>query len=249
MGLVGLVVLAGCLGGSKGGAPPPATTGVVAGLVLTQEGLPLAGGTVRVLLHGLEAATGEDGAYRIEEVPVGAARLVALPPADGFLSQQRDVDVVGGVINLVDFELRPLPVEEPFRRTVPFDAAIECGLPGGTRCGTAEAAPTKHFAVEAGLRQVIVEVRWTPTVPGTVAQLAAELRAATPTACGLPYARTTGPSVLRFETSEGFPLHGGHQCLRISVPSDAAAAQQAFESVVTLFHHGPAPENYSAFAP
>jgi hypothetical protein len=179
----------------------------------------------------------------LAELEEGPLRLVASFPAHA--SQTRDVQLERGTVYVVDFTLRALPVPTPYDRTLTFQGEIGCGLPTGIDCGAADAEPFHRFAVDSGLAGLVVELRWQPNFQGLAAELRAEVRAATPTACGLPYASGQGPSGFGFQVVEGHPLHGGHQCVRVSLGSGAAAASQGYQLLVTLFYHAP-PEGFTA---
>ncbi len=243
-----LGALAGCLGDrSDDEVEPEADTGTIRGHVVSEEGQPLGGATVRALLVDLNATADAEGGYVLENVPAGTVRIVASPPAAGFASQTRDVLVIGGKVNLVDFELRPLPTPTPRDRVLTFNGVIGCGLPAGTNCDPDAAQTTHHFPVETGLGGMIVEIRWTAALSGTSSILKAEVRAATPTACSVPFDSATGGSILKFVAEEGFPIHGGHNCVRVSLPPEGAALNQAYELAVSLFYYQPANPGYSGF--
>lgn len=199
-----------------------------------------------MLLVNLTATTDVNGTYVFADVAPGHMRLVAAPPGRGFASQTRDVEVRAGAVNVVDFELRKLPVPNPRTDVRPFNGVIGCSLPGGANCDPAGGGQTHPFDVGEGLAAIVVEVRWGPTLPGTAAQVRAELRAATSAACGLPYASKAGASILKVEVDDGFPLHGGRQCLRVTLPSDQAAAQQSYEAWVSLFYYSMPADDYTA---
>ena len=89
----------------------PAPVGRLAGTVTT-DGVAASG--VRVFVWGdpwgqpLEAWTGQDGTYLIDDVPVSHPRYIVIAEADGFHSQAAgNVDIVAGDTATVDFELVP----------------------------------------------------------------------------------------------------------------------------------------------
>lgn len=220
--------------------------GAVEGQVVDDEGRPVAGAQVRALLRQTSTLADGSGNYRLENLTVGPLRLVA--SAQGHASQTRDLALGEGVVARVDFAIRLLPSVTPRSETETFTGRIECGLVQGTSCETATGANanTIRFDVGPALAGIVVEVVWTATAPGTASSLRAELRAATADACGLPYAAASGGSTLRLEAQQGFPLHGGSQCLRVGLASDAVAVNQDFEAHVTLFYHAPPPAGFSA---
>lgn len=242
------LLLGGCLGGAGDPAPTPTgpRIGAAEGQVVDDEGRPVAGAQVRAMLRETSTLADAQGNYRLENLTAGALRLVA--SAQGHASQTRDLELGEGVVARVDFAVRRLPSVTPRSDTETFTGRIECGLVQGTSCETATGANanTIRFDVDPALAGIVVEVAWTPTAPGTASALRAELRAATADACGLPYAEASGPSILRVEAREGFPLHGGPQCLRVGLASDAVAVSQDFEAHVSLFYHAPPPAGFSA---
>lgn len=244
-------ILAGCLGGGK--EPPPGTgadpgRGGLSGRVLEPGGLPLAGALVRVLLQDLEAVTDEAGGYRIADVPAGSARVLA--SAAGHASAVRDVTIRSDADHALDFVLRPIAAPQPDIRTTSFSGKIACGLPQGVNCGQAlpEEDSSFHFAVDSGLQALLIEVVWQGTLPGSAQGLHVDLRAATPTACGLKYQEVQGASVLRLEAREGFPTRGGHQCAVIRATSDQVAVDQEFTLHATRFLYQDIPPGFTALA-
>lgn len=243
-----LLALSGCLGGRDGGAGPTpgAGYGAIQGRVLEEAGLPLPETVVRVLLLDRNATTGEDGAFRLDAVPAGPWRLLASAP--GHASATRDVQVSAQTIHRVDFTLRTLTLPDPRHPTVNFPGRLSCNLVMGVHCGQAlpQEDSTHRFPVESGLRAVLVELEWDPTLPAAAQRLHVNLRAATDTACGTGYAEASSESPVRLLVREGFPTRGGHQCLVVRAASDQAAVDQPYEAHVTLFYHEDAPEGFTA---
>lgn len=244
----------GCFGGKDKLDPSPTSPGTpttVTGVVADDGELPLAGAQVRILLTNLSVVTDGNGSYRIEGAPAGPSALVASAPAH--LAQERRVTLAAGVVNRVDFQLFTLNVPRPYNETLPFSGTIACSLPQAGGC-SAEAGiddANHHFPVKVGLAGLLVEMRWQASVGPSGERLSAQVRAANTTACGLPIpdATATSASPLRLEVTSGFAISGGHQCLVVSVPSDAAAVNQDYEAWVTLFYHSGIPAGFTAMPP
>jgi hypothetical protein len=80
-----------------------AVSGMVQGRVLTPDGTPVVGATVAVDSLGVEARTGEDGAFRLEDLPPGRWSLRVGAP--GFVERRLIVRVSGAGPVRIDVEL------------------------------------------------------------------------------------------------------------------------------------------------
>ena len=101
-----LIVVAAGLSGFAWAAPEQAT-GVVAGVVVSEQGRPLARATVAVEGTRRGAQTDADGRFTITEVPVGR-RLVRAQSA-GYREGSRRVEVVAGDTTRTGFLLTTGP--------------------------------------------------------------------------------------------------------------------------------------------
>lgn len=240
--VVASLLLAGCGGKSKNGSPDasPDRPARIQGVVTAEEGLPLPGATVRVLLQDVHGTTDEQGRYVLDDVHTGPVRLVA-SAGSTYSSQARDLVAVPGVVHVVSFELRSLPSPEPRIATSNFEGLVSCGILQGVSCqaATGQGENVHRFSVDPGLEGVIVEVEWTPSAPTTAQQLTIEVRAATSSACGVGYAQNSDASPLRLEVSQGFPLHGGFLCIRVSPANEAPAVNQDYSGSIAFFYHRP----------
>lgn len=130
------MVLAGCSGSdgdSQGAddttpaAPPGEPQGTIEGLVLDDEGLPVAGAEVALVELTLTNTTGADGAFVLTAVPVGD-HTIAISKL-GFESTARKVTVEDGATAQVDFNLVAIAVEEdPFHLTYTYEGKITFGI-------------------------------------------------------------------------------------------------------------------------
>jgi hypothetical protein len=239
--------MAGCGGGTdEPGDPTGPSTGTVAGRVLDDALNPVADVQVRVLGTDLVATSDASGAYRIEDVPVGPVRLVA--SAAGYSTQTQSGTVALGQALEVEFHLTSAPARIANHNTVRFDGRIACGLPQGLGCGSVseEDLPRHRFEVGSGLAGIVFEVEWTPQVQGTSTTLRVDATASTASACGEVIGSAQGPSVLRLQLDEGFPIAGGHQCALVYPAEDAPVADQEYTLYVTLFYFGPPSPEFTA---
>ena len=87
-------------------------TGTIRGTILNAEShQPIAGARLRVTDSGLEAETGSDGRYALEEVPVGRHEVTA--EAEGFAIRNSTVEVQEDRSSDLDFVLAPPEPERP----------------------------------------------------------------------------------------------------------------------------------------
>jgi TonB-dependent starch-binding outer membrane protein SusC len=90
-------------------APPPISTGTVAGTVTGQDGKPLAGAQVFIQGAAGRTVTDADGRFVAGAVTAGSQSLRASFP--GYAEARRTVTVVPGPVTNVSLSLTPLPVE------------------------------------------------------------------------------------------------------------------------------------------
>lgn len=248
LGLVVLVLLAGC----GGGGPPQPTDplrpqgGRVEGRVLDDALAPIGDATVRILLTSLFSTTSDDGEFIFIDVPPGPIRAVA--SAEGFATQTRSANLTTGGVVALQFVLSSAPRVTPFNKTTTFRGEVRCGLPSGISCGADPVGgeTTYPLSVDSYLRGMVIELVWTPPGSGVNERLAFDVRAATANACGDKYNGAAGRSPLRREITEGFPMAGGHQCIVVRAAEDAATVTQSYTLYASLFYHEPPPPGFSA---
>lgn len=106
------IILAGC--GGDDAEQPVRSTGTVEGTVTAVgSGSPIEGAQVTVQEEAsittaqLQDATDSAGNYRIENVPSGIQVLAC--SAEGYFTGQKAVSIGPGIVNEINFELRPSP--------------------------------------------------------------------------------------------------------------------------------------------
>lgn len=252
--IITVVLLAGC--GKKENPSPtastPATFGTVEGRVLDDASAAVTGASVRVLLTPLSVPTDAEGAYRIENVPSGTIRVVA--SGDGYTSQTKTAQLDANRKITLNFVLEAVPTLEPRVETKQFSGTILCGFFAGASCpqdpqaDPEQTAVVHPFDVAFDLRGIVFELQWDEPASGVNTNLAYDVHAASPDGCGARYNGTVGPSILRLEVLEGFPVSGGNQCVVVRPPGDQATVQQTYTMYVTLFYHAPPPPGFSAIS-
>jgi hypothetical protein len=245
LAMTAMLLLAGCSGGSD--VPPEETNaGSIQGHVLDEGRLGIEGANVSILLSDRYALTDATGAFDLDGVEAGAVRLAA--SFTGHLTVTRTVTVPAGGALRVDFVLPSVPTTEPFFETLPFSGTLACGLPAEAQC--AEQVPegaTRHaFEVRPALKGVVIELQWQSPAEGLAEELALDVRAATPTACGEKYAEAVGSSPLRLEVAAGFPISGGDQCIDVLAAEGSLTVEQDYTLSVSLFYHEPPPAGFTA---
>jgi hypothetical protein len=106
--------------------PPPARAGAAAGTVTDDEGYPLANVTVSPV--GLSGSVRSDvgGAFMLAGLPAGPVTVSAR--LEGYVTQQRAVNVEEGATARLDFSLTPDPVQadRPYHETWTEDGFFDC---------------------------------------------------------------------------------------------------------------------------
>jgi hypothetical protein len=237
-----LVLMAGCTTEERETDDRPPAPGEITGRVLDRDGLPIAGARVLLLLTPHNATTDALGAFRMAGVEPGPAVLVASRP--GYSSRTVREDLAPGATLAVEFVLIPAPRVQPHVQTLTFEGLLLCGI-AGLGCGplTPAELPQHPFEVRPGLRGILYELAWAAPAPAAAPVLRVDAAAATAEACGAAYRSATGASVLRLESTSGFPIAGGHQCALV-LPHEGLAAQQAYTLHVSLFYHQELAQGY-----
>lgn len=129
------VALAGCTGGDDVAGPAgevsgPAgvtdDTGGVQGLVLSEEGLPIAGAQVALGADGALTTTGEQGVFNFGQVAPGSYQLFVQKL--GFETVGRSISVEAGEVTEVEVTLAAIMVAEPFHLTLVKEGLFGCGV-------------------------------------------------------------------------------------------------------------------------
>lgn len=131
--LLAVALLAGgCISGSGAPKSGPSvsfdeTTGVLQGLVMDVEAVPLEGVLVGLLPGNFSTSTGAGGSYALSNVPPGKYAVFA--QRLGFKTAQGSVEIVAGEVAEKSFNLEPLAVTVP-RSSVfgPFDGYMQCRM-------------------------------------------------------------------------------------------------------------------------
>lgn len=143
VGVVALLLLAGCTGGgkkdpaddadfSKLGLAPTDTTGIIRGVVVDDAVRPLAGVAVTARGEGPEASTTTtaEGTFGFDGLAPGTYFLKASKP--GFRDTQQSADVVAGLAEppIVKVLLAADPANRPYFEAYTFEGFMECGVTG-----------------------------------------------------------------------------------------------------------------------
>lgn len=138
--LIGLLALAGCAAKDPGPAQASATsapasatvgdgapedTGVLRGLVVDDETVPIPGATVGLTKLDAEVKTDEQGRFEFLGVPLGKTDIVAAKL--GYDSVSKRVDVVAGEPMEITLALQPLAVDEAYVEIQPHTAIHHFG--------------------------------------------------------------------------------------------------------------------------
>jgi hypothetical protein len=165
--LLGLaVILSGCAGkaappAGNGDANQPvnptfgADTGAVRGLVLDEEGLPIAGAEAALSGRPGTARTNGAGEFALSDVPPG--RYSLLVAALRFAPHSQSVDVAAGAVTAVEMALRLLPEEGvAYQRAIgPVPGRFFCGFGTGVLSGPCKGVgwSDPNHPVESAWRQ------------------------------------------------------------------------------------------------
>ncbi|MEZ4366072.1 MAG: carboxypeptidase regulatory-like domain-containing protein [Kofleriaceae bacterium] len=110
----------GIAGGDGGGdvGPPTPTTATLAGVVTDEDGAPLVGAKVTIIVGGstVELVTDAGGGYRADALPLGTAEITIV--ADGREPVRRTVELAGGEAPVVTTQLEAPPLPTQLRGTV-----------------------------------------------------------------------------------------------------------------------------------
>ncbi|HEX9815977.1 MAG TPA: carboxypeptidase-like regulatory domain-containing protein [Candidatus Thermoplasmatota archaeon] len=194
------------------------TTGAIAGLVVDDSLLPIAGALVGIQDQTLTATTDVGGSFTFNALPPG--RYVVLANALGYQAASKAADVAAGEVVNARLVLSPLPTAVPFPETLQFNGLIECGW-GISGAGTGNCLPIQFLLQQTGTQnptnteiiglflhsdapsivQGVFEMAWDPSAATTAAELSllVELEQ-TGAIGGDQYGSASGPSPLRVVT-------------------------------------------------
>ncbi len=130
------VALAGCTGGDgdasgvpndvSGPADVTDDTGGIQGLVLSDEGLPVAGAQVALGTDGDATTTDEQGRFTFSGVAPGSYQLFVQKL--GFQTIGRSISVQAGDVTEVEVTVSAIQVAEPYHLTLNQEGLFGCGL-------------------------------------------------------------------------------------------------------------------------
>lgn len=174
------ITLSGCFGGKENseGTPNEVPTGAVHGVVVDDEGLPIAGARVSVASAAIQSiqlssTTGASGAFAMEKVPPG--KKVISATKEGYHAASLPLTVDPGATVEQRLEMRRLPKAEA--RIAPFSAIegrYDCAgewVVGGGSCSDLVPADTGEYdpftenadhnwTVPSGWGGILYEVTW-----------------------------------------------------------------------------------------
>lgn len=183
------ILLAGAMAGCTGGgdaqqidtptiaAAATDDSGAISGLVVNEEGLPVAGAQVALVDAGREAMTDDAGAFAFNNLTAGEHKLIVQKL--GYESIARTIDVALGEVTDVEIGLKTVEVSvDPFVMVLPFDGYIHCGVnpywPTNV-CGDTLGEDNARFPFDVdlnwSLEQLVVELDWTPATAVTAQHL------------------------------------------------------------------------------
>lgn len=280
--LMPAAALAGCVGGDAPGAEsspddvePDAETGVVRGIVTTDEQTPLGGALVALVDVGIENVTDDSGRFVLGGVPAGAHTLAIQKL--GFESAAKRVDVAAGQTVELAIEVVAIQVVEPYQETFIFEGHITCAMglvvvtivtgcgetDTGTAVGNITVDPNEKAIFDQpgrpGLLNVVGEMVWTQAAAFAATELNLDLYRGwyCDPFCSVDedYGNAAGPSPVvlvseDFDDIEDTPVTIQHVASVDSQSDDPPfviiVLQQDFTLYSTHFFGEPAPEGFAA---
>lgn len=281
--LMPAAALAGCLGngapaaanGGPGDVAPDAESGVVRGIVTTDEQSPLAGALVALVDVGLENVTDRSGRFVLSGVPAGTHTLAVQKL--GYESAAQKVEVDAGQTTDLSVQLAAIQVVEPFQETLIFDGYIACAMglivvtivtgcgttDSGTALGNITVDPNEknifHQPGRPGLLTVVGEMVWTQAAVFAATELNLDLYRGwyCDPFCSVDedYGNAEGPSPVvlvseDFDDIEDKTVNIQHVASVDSSSDDPPfviiVLQQDFTLYSTHFFGEPAPEGFAA---
>lgn len=181
---VAVLLLSGCASKPKGISstdPPVPTdaivtdnTGSIAGVVVTEEVVPIAGAQLLVQETQDSARTAQDGRFAINGVAPGTYSV--LISALGYDAQASRVEVVAGQVTEKTFTMSAIVVKVPFHESRPFAGRFECSTafvdvlwaqcPGASALAP-DSSSSISFDKPTGVTHLVAELRWTQASGGT----------------------------------------------------------------------------------
>lgn len=196
--LMPAAALAGCIGdegstaqGGPADVSPGEDTGVVRGMVTTDEQTPLAGALVALVDADRENVTDDAGRFVLADVPAGSYTLAVQKL--GFESAAQKVEVQAGQTAELSVELAAIQVVEPYQETFIFDGHFTCQMgliivtivtgcgttDSGTALGNITVDPNEknifHQPGRPGLLTVVGEMVWTQAAAFAATELDLDL--------------------------------------------------------------------------
>lgn len=260
-------VVAGCLGGpsedvAAGPRAAPAewgldeAHGVILGQILDDESWPLIGAKVRLEETGAEAVSGPDGGFVFPQVRAGTVRIASA--MDGHLSVQKTAEVVAGQVTDVEIVLPKLPTDHPYHETVVHAGFISFGNwvidVAGPAMGIDALCErcimefwTRPFAHAIALEPLFDGAFTKPVGEATMGfgLYDADAADATQGAEGV-YASGWWTSGDRVPVEQAWPDDEVRMYLYNGCDATWVCTEQRFEVYVTVFYHGPMPDDFSA---
>jgi hypothetical protein len=264
-------ILSGCTKGagpaatSAPSAPPPAPkadAGTISGVILTEEEAPIKGAQVALLGTQNETRTDDAGKFVFNGLPPGSYKVAV--SSLGFETLGRSVDVLAGEVSEVKYTLKTIEIKpDPYKVVLPFKGLIQCSVNpeySVNPCAGVTGEEKNFFSFHidaANLKETVVELIWTPSTPGTAADLELDF-------CDDVPGRT--PGVLCFDNNfYDYNTAGSPNVIHEpKVPADkfdkflvgaggglqsSVAFQQSFDLYVSMCYYEECGETYSAVAP
>ncbi|MCG6920238.1 MAG: TonB-dependent receptor [Acidobacteria bacterium] len=158
LGVVGLLLLGGAAGAAE--SPPEAGAGRITGIVRTPDGRPLADAEVVLRETGTVARTDAEGRFAVTGATAGICTLQV--SAEGYVPQERALEMKDGSQGHVPFELKPVPHFLSEVVVTPSLYTLYEATPGvTTSLSRQEIERVPHFADD-----VLRAVRWLPGTSG-----------------------------------------------------------------------------------
>lgn len=131
------------------------TTGAISGLVVSDEGLPVAGALAGIRETGAQTISDVGGVFTFSNVPPGDYTMDVSQL--GYESASKRITVNTGQVSHVNFGLRSIAVEGPWYETMQDNGNVWCSVrvyPGAPTTGAAGAPPWTTGVAICGGREV-----------------------------------------------------------------------------------------------
>ena len=150
------------------------TTGSIAGLVVSEEVIPLSGAQLLVQETEQSATTDDEGRFAINGLL--PATYTVFVSALGYSAHSARVDVVANQVTEKTFTLSTVVLKVPHHESIPFAGRFECSAALVDRLwlecpGSGEIAPDStsqiRFEKPEGVTHIVAELRWVQASAGT----------------------------------------------------------------------------------